>query len=57
MSDETRVLQLLDQDNTLVHPGYFHEFHKEGFIVVSLLTPVETFRAGISRVVSRFVQR
>ncbi len=56
MSDETRVLQLLDQDNTLVHPGYFHEFHKEGFIVVSLLTPVETFRAGISRVVSRFVQ-
>jgi alanine-synthesizing transaminase len=57
VSDETRVLQLLDQDNTLVHPGYFHEFHKEGFIVVSLLTPVETFRAGISRVVSRFGRR
>ena len=55
LSDEQRVLQLLEQDNTLVHPGYFHEFDQEGFIVVSLLTPVETFLEGISRIVSRFV--
>jgi alanine-synthesizing transaminase len=56
LSDEQRVLQLLEQDNTLVHPGYFHEFDQEGFIVVSLLTAVEAFRAGVSRIVSRFVR-
>jgi hypothetical protein len=55
LSDEDRVLQLLEQENTLVHPGYFHEFDQEGFIVVSLLTPAETFRAGVSGIVSRFV--
>jgi alanine-synthesizing transaminase len=55
LSDEQRVVQLLDQDNTLAHPGYFHEFHKEGFLVVSLLTPVETFQAGILRIASRFL--
>ena len=54
VSDEDRVLQLLDQDNTLVHPGYFYEFHREGFLVVSLLTPVNGFRDGIARLISRF---
>lgn len=56
LSDEDRVLQLLEQDNTLVHPGYFHEFDQEGFIVVSLLTPVEAFCEGVSRILSRFVR-
>ena len=54
VSDEDRVLQLLDQDNTLVHPGYFYEFHRDGFLVVSLITPVAIFRDGITRLTSRF---
>jgi alanine-synthesizing transaminase len=54
VSDEERVLQLLDQDHTLVHPGYFYEFHREGFLVVSLLTPVDIFRNGITSLISRF---
>jgi alanine-synthesizing transaminase len=53
VSDENRILQLLERDHTLVHPGYLYEFNKEGIIVVSLLTPVETFRAGIDRLISR----
>ncbi len=53
VSEEDRILQLLERDHTLVHPGYFYEFNKEGLVVVSLLTPVETFRAGISRLISR----
>lgn len=53
VSDENRVLQLLERDHTLVHPGYLYEFDKEGIVVVSLLTPVETFRAGIYRLISR----
>jgi alanine-synthesizing transaminase len=56
LPDEQRILQLLEQDNTLVHPGYFHEFDQEGFMVVSLLTPLEVFREGVSRIVSRFGQ-
>lgn len=54
LSDEDRAIQLLDQDNTLVHPGYFYEFHRDGFLVVSLLTPDEIFRNGITRLISRF---
>jgi alanine-synthesizing transaminase len=54
VSDEDRVLRLLDQDNTLVHPGYFYEFHREGFLVVSLLTSDDIFRDGITRLISRF---
>ena len=57
VSDEDRVLQLLEKDNTLVHPGYFYEFDREGFVVVSLLTPVETFQTGISRLIARFGKR
>ncbi|MEJ2658012.1 MAG: pyridoxal phosphate-dependent aminotransferase [Desulfobacterales bacterium] len=54
ISDEDRVLLLLDRDNTLVHPGYFYEFQRDGFLVVSLLTPVTIFREGITRLISRF---
>ena len=54
VSDEDRAVQLLDQDNTLVHPGYFYDFHRDGFLVVSLLPPVEIFRDGITRLIARF---
>ena len=52
LSDEDRMLQLLERGHTLVHPGYFYEFDKEGIAVVSLLPPVETFRGGIDRLIS-----
>jgi alanine-synthesizing transaminase len=51
VSDEDRIRGLLEREHTLVHPGYFYEFDKEGIVVVSLLTPVETFRAGIDRLI------
>ena len=54
VSDEDRAVRLLDQDNTLVHPGYFYEFHREGFLVVSLLTPCDIFKDGITRLISRY---
>ena len=31
----------------LVQPGYFFDFATDGFLVLSLLTPEETFRQGI----------
>jgi len=54
ITDEDRVLQLLEDDNTLVHPGYFYELDREGFVVVSLLTPVEAFQTGFARLITRF---
>jgi aspartate/methionine/tyrosine aminotransferase len=53
LSDEERVLKLLERQNTLVHPGYFYDFHREGYVVVSLLPPPETFQTGINRLIAQ----
>ncbi|UCD80409.1 MAG: pyridoxal phosphate-dependent aminotransferase [Desulfobacterales bacterium] len=53
ISEENRILQLLEHEHTLVHPGHFYGFDKDGIVVVSLLPPVETFHAGISRLISQ----
>lgn len=47
--EEQLVMQLLEQDNILVHPGYFFDFPAEGWLVVTLLTPYAEFCAGIIR--------
>jgi hypothetical protein len=48
LSDEARVVRLLDQHNTLVHPGFFYDFNREGFVVLSLLPAPALFRTGVS---------
>ncbi len=52
-SEEELVLQLLAQDNVLVHPGYFFDFPREAFLVVSLLPEPETLQAGIAKILAR----
>jgi hypothetical protein len=52
-SEEDWVLTLLDQDNVLVQPGFFYDFEKEAFLVLSLLTPPEIFGEGIRRILGR----
>ena len=54
VSDEVRVIQLLKHDNTLVHPGFFYDFNREGFVVVSLLPGEDIFRSGVSRLIRRY---
>ena len=54
VSDEVRVIQLLKHDNTLVHPGFFYDFNREGFVVVSLLPSEDIFRSGVSRLIRRY---
>ena len=54
VSDEDRVMHLLKHANTLVHPGFFYDFNREGFVVVSLLTGEDTFRTGVSRIIARY---
>lgn len=49
-SEETIVLRLLEEQHVLVHPGYFFDFHKEAFLVLSLLPEPDVFAAGLARV-------
>jgi len=46
-SDETFALRLLKQEGALVHPGHFFDLPMEGFLALSLLPPLETFRKGL----------
>jgi len=48
MSDETLVLRILET-HVLVHPGYFFDFARGAFLVVSLLPRPEIFRDAIAR--------
>jgi len=52
--EEDLVLDLLVTDEVLVHPGYFFDFPREAFLIVSLLPPPATFAAGIDRVLRHF---
>ena len=36
-SEEDLVVDLLEHDGVLVHPGFFFDFPHEAFVVVSLL--------------------
>ena len=52
-SEEEWVLTLLAEDNVLVQPGFFFDFEKEAFLVLSLLTPSEMFGEGVQRILGR----
>lgn len=55
-SEEAMVLELLTRDHVLVHPGYFFDFEREAFLVVSLLVEPSAFDAGVERVLARVTQ-
>ncbi len=48
-TEEQLVLDLLDREGVLVHPGYFFDFQREAFVVVSLLPRPDVFRDGVAR--------
>jgi hypothetical protein len=52
-TEESIVLQLLEHDRVLVHPGYFFDFPREAFLVVSLLPAAEVFDRAMTRVLTR----
>ena len=52
-SEEELVLALLEADHVRVHPGYFFDFRREAFIVVSLLPPPAEFAEGVRRALER----
>ena len=52
-SEEDLVVDLLERDGVLVHPGFFFDFSHEAFIVVSLLPEPQAFAEGMRRVLER----
>jgi alanine-synthesizing transaminase len=52
-TEEDWVLALLQQCNVLVQPGFFYDFEKEAFLVLSLLTRTEVFEEGVRRILGR----
>ena len=49
-SEEEWALTLLNDSGVLVQPGYFFDFEREAFVVLSLLTGEEVFAQGIERI-------
>ena len=47
VSEEAVVLELLDEAGVLVHPGYFFDFEREAFLVVSLLPQPDVFASAV----------
>ena len=52
-SEESLVIELIEHDGVIVHPGFFFDFPHEAFLIVSLLPPEVIFEEGISRVADR----
>lgn len=53
VTEEDRVLALLAEDDVLVHPGYFFDFPREAYLVLSLLPDPGTFREALRRILAR----
>jgi alanine-synthesizing transaminase len=48
-SDEELAISILRQASVLVHPGHFYDFPSDGYLIVSLPTPLAGFREGTER--------
>ena len=48
-TEEQLILELLDREGILVHPGYFFDFSREAYVVVSLLVSPDVFHDGVRR--------
>lgn len=55
MSEEERVVRLLEERDVLVHPGYFFDFPGEAYLVLSLLPEPALFAEGAARVADSLV--
>ena len=54
--EEALVVGLLEHERVLVHPGYFFDFPREAYVVMSLLPEPVLFAEGVARAL-RFASR
>jgi alanine-synthesizing transaminase len=55
-TDDDLTVALLERCSVLVHPGHFFNFSREGFLVLSLITPQDEFKEGALRLLKFFDQ-
>jgi aspartate/methionine/tyrosine aminotransferase len=53
-TDEDLTVALLERCSVLVHPGHFFNFPRDGFLVLSLISPQNEFREGVRRLLGMF---
>jgi len=53
-TDEELAIELLANRGVYVHPGHFYDFPSEGFVVVSLVVPLQDFANGLKLLLSIF---
>ncbi|ANM30517.1 hypothetical protein ABI59_14450 [Acidobacteria bacterium Mor1] len=49
LDEETFALDLMRREKVLVHPGFYYDFPRPGYLIVSLLGDVDEFREGVNR--------
>ena len=49
-SEEEWVLEFIQEDHVSVYPGYFFDFDREAYIVLSLLPPASIFQEAAGRI-------
>jgi alanine-synthesizing transaminase len=52
-SEEEITLDLLEREGVIVYPGFFFDFSREAFLIVSLLPEPHVFTAGVQAVLGR----
>lgn len=52
LPEEELILHLLDQEGLLLHPGYFFDFEREAFLVLSLLPAPPIFAQAVDRLLA-----
>ncbi len=57
VAEEALALDLLRLDGVAIHPGYFFDFPREGYCVVSLLPPPADLAEGARRLLARIASR
>ena len=56
-SDEDWTLDLIEQEQVLVHPGHFYDFPSEGHLILSLLPAPGIFQEGIAKLLAHIARR
>jgi alanine-synthesizing transaminase len=56
-SDEELAIALLEEQGVLAHPGHFYDFGVDGYLVLSLITPLSDFQEGTARLAAFLKQR
>ena len=49
-TEEEWLLELLERDDVLIQPGFFYDFEREAYVVLSLLTAPDKFETGVQRI-------